>query len=193
MTATSTLDRTTDYVVPLPPNPTQPVVFTGSLLGHPVVVEADRPLPVATEHLLAQLNSQWDIRRRRSDLDRISNYPNVMISVSHPTPLLLRNALAAVRLSRLAGLDPGPCRAIIDHGYGKVGADPAVAAIMARLAPATAADLLAESCRSAGVTSGAIQVGSAVRVLGDPLEAWRRQAAKDVTQAVSDPVARGSL
>ncbi|MDQ1650490.1 MAG: hypothetical protein QOG60_2547 [Frankiaceae bacterium] len=181
MTSTSTLDRPTGDIVGSARHQAPPVVYTGLLLGHPVVVEADQPLPVTATDLLDQLNTQWDVRQRHSDFDRINNYPNVVISVSQPTCLLLDNALAAIHLARVAGLQPGPCQAILDHRRGRIGADPDVAAVMARLAPATAADLLADICLAAGISTGSIRVGTAVHVLGHPIEAWLSQTTSDIT------------
>src|SRR3954453_13690071 len=179
MTATAMLGRPAVRTLPISPTQAPPVVLAGHLLGQQVAVQADRPLPATANHLLDHLNKQWDGRRRQSDLDRVSNSPNVVISVSAPTRLLLRNALKALRLADLAGLNYGPWYAILDDRHGRIGADPQIAAMMGRLAPATAADLLAESCLAAGASAGSIRVGAAIRVLDDPLEAWLRQAGED--------------
>ena len=194
MTSTKLRDRPADHGAPAAPAPSElhPVVYTGRLLGLPVIVEAARPLPVAASHLLDHLNGQWDVRRRHSDIDRVNQNPNVMLSVSRPTLALLDNALAAIYLARLAGLNLGACQAVLDHQHEMIGADPAVAAVMARLAPATAADLLADTCLAAGLNTGSIRVGAAVHVLGHPVEAWLRQVTGDITHAIGDKEATGS-
>jgi hypothetical protein len=183
MTATATLTRTTSCSPSPAPSRPLPVVFAGRLLGRPVSVEADRPLPEDAQHLLEQLDELWDADLRHSDLARITGYPNVVLSVAAPTRRLLANALAAVDLARRVGLDLGPCDAILDERHGRAGADPVVGGIMARLAVATAADLLAELCQASGMRAGAVRVGATVRSLDDPVEAALRQAASDMTRA----------
>lgn len=162
----------------------QPLVLAGELLGHELLVHADRSLPFpAIARLLAVLNEEWDVRRRSSDIGRINNHPNVMLAVAPLTTLLVRNVLASVHLARRAGLDPGPCVALLDVRHSRAGLDPLAAAVAARLAPATAADVIADFCLGSGATVGHVDVGTAVRVLGSADPAWLHRAVDDVRRA----------
>jgi hypothetical protein len=58
--------------------------------------------------------------------------------------------------------------------------------MMARLVPATAADLLADICHAAGIRAGSIRVGAAVHHLGEPVEAWLAQVTDDITHALDE-------
>ena len=185
MSAAAVLDPPAD-VLPDPASQRRHAqVFSGALLGLPVTVQADRSLPVvALDYLLTQMDEQWDLRRRRSDLARVTNHPNLMVAVSPLTLLLVRDVLTAVHLADRADVASGACRGMIDARHSRVGLDPTVAAISARLAPAAAADLLAQFCLGHGARTGQVRVGAAVRRLEDPVPAWLQHVAADLAQVV---------
>lgn len=73
MTASRLLARPPGHDDPVStevPDGSQPVVYTGRLLNHDVVVKANRPLPVEAIRLLNHLDQQWDVRRPHSDWPR---------------------------------------------------------------------------------------------------------------------------
>ena len=144
------------------PTGAAPLMTAGRLLNHSVRVETDRPLPEAAEQLLVGLNQQWDLSQQRGDLHRLSSYPGVMLRVSEPTLVLLGNALDTLPMS-------GPAEqnfVVLDRRHGRAGVGPATADLLTRLIPDTAAGLIARLCRTAGIRTGRVQVGTAVRILG---------------------------
>ena len=154
------------------------LVFTGQALGRQVVVSADRPVPTAAlEHLLAQMNEQWDVRRRRSDLSRLSNRPTVVLAVSPLTLLLVRHTRAALRLLEGTVQGSGPRHVVLDLRHGQVGLDPTAAAAALRLAPAVAVDVLTDFCLSTGAGAGYVRAGDLLREFGDTVPAWLQHVA----------------
>ena len=162
-------------------DPPVPSLLAGLLLGRELEVEVDRVLPAdGLRRLRAHLDEQWDVRRRRSDLARLAATPHVVVAVSPVTLLLVRDVLAALRRT---GSDGAPCAGTVDVRHGRVGLDPAATALTVRLAPAAAADVLADFCAGSGARTGHVRVGDAVRRLGDPVPAWLRLAAAELSRS----------
>ena len=183
MTATARLAPSLTFPAPLPGGPCSPdpvLLLSGRVLGREVTVAADGPVDAdALRHLLEQLGDQWDVGRRRSDLARIINRPNVMVAVSRVTLLLVRNTLTAMELAAPIGVDPGLRPGWLDARHGRVGLDPTAVGVAVRLAPAVMVDVLADFCVSSGSTAGYVRVGEDVRDLTASTPAWLRRAAGD--------------
>jgi len=55
-------------------------------LSHDVLICLDRPpAHTALNHLVSQLDREWQVRQRHGDLDLMNHYPNGVIAVSPPT------------------------------------------------------------------------------------------------------------